>query len=105
SSRRRHTRCLSDWSSDVCSSDLGRSTVLFAIVAIALLLVGIGAGYVLGRPATPAPLGPVNSLARASAIPRVDGWFRNASVSYLRSEERRVGEGWRCLGVANHSRD
>src|SRR5947199_4900194 len=25
SSRRRHTRCLSDWSSDVCSSDLGRS--------------------------------------------------------------------------------
>src|ERR1035438_10637461 len=30
SSRRRHTRCLSDWSSDVCSSDLytaGRSDV------------------------------------------------------------------------------
>src|SRR5258705_1351881 len=26
SSRRRHTRCLSDWSSDVCSSDL-RTTV------------------------------------------------------------------------------
>src|SRR5205814_2526456 len=24
SSRRRHTRCLSDWSSDVCSSDLQR---------------------------------------------------------------------------------
>src|SRR5436853_4075107 len=23
SSRRRHTRCLSDWGSDVCSSDLG----------------------------------------------------------------------------------
>src|ERR1039458_9866406 len=30
SSRRRHTRCLSDWSSDVCSSDL--------------LLIGGGAG-------------------------------------------------------------
>src|SRR5262245_63261213 len=26
SSRRRHTRCLSDWSSDVCSSDLGPRT-------------------------------------------------------------------------------
>src|ERR1035441_3940547 len=26
SSRRRHTRCLSDWSSDVCSSDLPSST-------------------------------------------------------------------------------
>src|SRR5438045_9632532 len=25
SSRRRHTRCLSDWSSDVCSSDLPRN--------------------------------------------------------------------------------
>src|SRR5262245_63889798 len=25
SSRRRHTRCLSDWSSDVCSSDLESS--------------------------------------------------------------------------------
>src|SRR5438045_7675126 len=25
SSRRRHTRCLSDWSSDVCSSDLGEN--------------------------------------------------------------------------------
>ncbi|TLZ96182.1 MAG: hypothetical protein E6J95_00610 [Methanobacteriota archaeon] len=36
----------------------GRSNVLFAIVAIALLLVGIG-------------------------VPRVDGWFRNTSVSYL----------------------
>src|SRR5262245_64723900 len=34
SSRRRHTRCLSDWSSDVCSSDLwaieaGTPNVLF----------------------------------------------------------------------------
>src|SRR5262245_62555942 len=27
SSRRRHTRCLSDWSSDVCSSDLRRLSV------------------------------------------------------------------------------
>src|ERR1039458_3389098 len=29
SSRRRHTRCLSDWSSDVCSSDLHRNVVNF----------------------------------------------------------------------------
>src|SRR5438045_2287825 len=28
SSRRRHTRCLSDWSSDVCSSDLRRLHLL-----------------------------------------------------------------------------
>src|SRR5437899_4376832 len=31
SSRRRHTRCLSDWSSDVCSSDLHRSMDASAI--------------------------------------------------------------------------
>src|ERR1039458_10694501 len=28
SSRRRHTRCLSDWSSDVCSSDLKADQIL-----------------------------------------------------------------------------
>src|SRR5262245_65105892 len=34
SSRRRHTRCLSDWSSDVCSSDLPGGD-LFLIVYVA----------------------------------------------------------------------
>src|ERR1035438_10643765 len=29
SSRRRHTRCLSDWSSDVCSSDLSKMGLYF----------------------------------------------------------------------------
>src|SRR2546429_4442868 len=29
SSRRRHTRCSRDWSSDVCSSDLPETTVVF----------------------------------------------------------------------------
>jgi hypothetical protein len=56
---------------------------VFAVIAIALLLVGLGGGYLLGRPA-PAPTpGPVDGLARANTIPRVDGWHRNASVSYL----------------------
>src|SRR5881396_1439790 len=60
-----------------------RSTVLFAIMAIVLLVAGLGAGYLLGRPApAPAP-GAVNNLLRVSTIPRVDGWYRNASVSYL----------------------
>src|SRR5262245_63725977 len=31
SSRRRHTRCLSDWSSDVCSSDLLRTTPISTV--------------------------------------------------------------------------
>src|SRR6266699_5120362 len=32
SSRRRHTRCGRDWSSDVCSSDLGGSMVVYKLV-------------------------------------------------------------------------
>src|SRR5258705_959958 len=32
SSRRRHTRCLSDWSSDVCSSDLDEELLVVADV-------------------------------------------------------------------------
>src|SRR5262245_63728489 len=31
SSRRRHTRCLSDWSSDVCSSDLQQNALLCGV--------------------------------------------------------------------------
>src|SRR5205814_6809469 len=31
--RRRHTRCLSDWSSDVCSSDLGYSANAEVIIS------------------------------------------------------------------------
>ena len=61
----------------------GVSRAVFAIVAIVLLVAGLGAGYLLGRPAaTPAP-GPVDGLSRANTIPRVDGWYRNTSVSYL----------------------
>src|SRR5438045_7273269 len=43
SSRRRHTRCLSDWSSDVCSSDLiehlGRAHVDAGLAADAAIVV------------------------------------------------------------------
>src|SRR5947199_10160808 len=35
SSRRRHTRCLSDWSSDVCSSDLPQELRLVPTLSIA----------------------------------------------------------------------
>src|ERR1039458_10729814 len=38
SSRRRHTRCLSDWSSDVCSSDLDERMRVVDIVGIGGIL-------------------------------------------------------------------
>src|SRR5258705_9956441 len=42
SSRRRHTRCLSDWSSDVCSSDLA---ALLIRAEIAMLSVSAGPNW------------------------------------------------------------
>lgn len=60
-----------------------RSRVVFAVVAVILLVAGLGAGYYLGRPAPTPPPGPVDGLSRANTIPRVDGWYRNESVSYL----------------------
>src|SRR5205814_5289393 len=51
SSRRRHTRCLSDWSSDVCSSDLTLSGMGLATALIGLVpsyaQIGAAAGIIL----------------------------------------------------------
>src|SRR5471030_2439889 len=53
SSRRRHTRCLSDWSSDVCSSDLGLTIdvrrlldEIFAVLLLAIVAVLVCIGVV-----------------------------------------------------------
>src|SRR5690554_8180246 len=66
SSRRRHTRCGRDWSSDVCSSDLLREMV-------AALINGGGAG--------------VQQIVLGIRLPRV-----LAALMAGRSEERRVGK-------------
>src|SRR5205814_4588185 len=50
SSRRRHTRCLSDWSSDVCSSDLsgkGQKIARCPVCRVALWSTYAGAGDAL----------------------------------------------------------
>src|ERR1039458_227436 len=41
SGRRRHTRCLSDWSSDVCSSDLQRPTWIVPVVLIMIAALAV----------------------------------------------------------------
>src|SRR5262249_59660628 len=71
SSRRRHTRLVSDWSSDVCSSDL-----------ITLAAEQTGVHFVTFRPG-----GPKNQqyYTEMPLQITVNG----------RSEERRVGKGWR----------
>src|SRR5438128_12273174 len=52
SSRRRHTRCYRDWSSDVCSSDLGWGEPVFdrleADLAKAMLSLPASKGFDIG---------------------------------------------------------
>src|SRR5687768_18563442 len=85
SSRRRHTRCSRDWSSDVCSSDLGGKTYRAPqelqtrggglLTRFRVLLVG--AGYVFAR-----------LLARIGR----------------RSEERHVGKECRARWAPDHEK-
>src|SRR5262249_62120850 len=89
SSRRRHTRLVSDWSSDVCSSDLsGPAALALAagwlphVAVLDLAMPGMD-GYELG--------------ARLRALP---GLARLRLVAQtVRSEERRVGKGGRARGA------
>src|SRR5207245_7923831 len=83
SSRRRHTRCYRDWSSDVCSSDLtapGRCLELTPSNSVNSKHLP-GAVRVVVAPA------PALSTPR-----RAEGL-----AGGMRSEERRVGKGWRSV--------
>src|SRR5262249_59340708 len=90
SSRRRHTRLVSDWSSDVCSSDL---------------FVARGGGFRHGRKL----VGLARLLAGAAeraAQRRLDGLRNRCEIGDAverrenRSEERRVGKEGRSRGSA-----
>src|SRR5205814_25843 len=71
SSRRRHTRCLSDWSSDVCSSDLA-----FTVAGVAAVAGWIAPGFdwrigfVLGAVVSPTDAIAATSIARNMGLPR-----------------------------------
>src|SRR5262245_64229452 len=84
SSRRRHTRCLSDWSSDVCSSDLVGPT---------------GIGVLWGRrevlEALPPFLGGgemIETVTMAGSTYAGIPHKFEAGTPPIRSEERRVGK-------------
>src|SRR5258706_12007963 len=83
SSRRRHTRLVSDWSSDVCSSDLAAGTVLLAQQD------GPGRGDP-GQGQTEQDAS-VDPEAGQDETPR-DRQAEGASRQGERSEERRVGK-------------
>src|SRR5207248_7773935 len=91
SSRRRHTRSYGDWSSDVCSSDLGPEAFEGALRREderrpLLLAQGVGAL----QPEREEPVARVAVAARA-----LNGARREADFQVVvkpRSEERRVGK-------------
>src|SRR5205814_4382719 len=87
SSRRRHTRCLSDWSSDVCSSDL---TPGFNLDSLVIIKLNPGVSIAAGKAA-------VECTAQGKQCPEGKvpaAVYPNAKVQ--RSEERRVGKECRC---------
>src|SRR5205814_4866791 len=96
SSRRRHTRCLSDWSSDVCSSDL-------AEVCRAVRKV-LSSAASQPRIEIPEPEGgdtaPFTDDEKRAILELVDRTSREATEEFRkgRSEERRVGKEGRWLG-------
>src|SRR3990172_811022 len=65
------------------SAPRSRSIAVMAVISVALLLVGFGAGYLLARPAAPTEPGAVDGLNRPSQVPRVQGWYKGQDVAYL----------------------
>src|SRR5204863_1485520 len=81
SSRRRHTISLRDWSSDVCSSDLTRSSAATSTPCLTAKPVAAGVGVPSG----------LNDAETGGPL-----------TSSSRSEERRVGKERRSPRAADH---
>src|SRR5206468_9585613 len=98
SSRRRHTRSDRDWSSDVCSSDLGTTYMLLNEPVIELAEELVRAVKCCeqvrftssGSEATFFALRVARAYRGRDKILKFEGGWR--------SEERRVGKGGRCRG-------
>src|SRR5687768_17991567 len=89
SSRRRHTRCSRDWSSDVCSSDLGpQASILWNFTSTAFPIV-----FIMRGAKNPASL--FSTKYKWRALP-------SATAISTRSEERRVGKECRSRWSPNH---
>src|SRR5687768_18093873 len=101
SSRRRHTRCSRDWSSDVCSSDLLVVLIAIGIVAVAVWLMTIGRTqaqpYILGVLALLATAGLFNLFALAAGI------IRDRKSTRLNSSHGYISYADFCLKKKNES--
>src|SRR5437762_13862764 len=98
SSRRRHTRYIGDWSSDVCSSDLAQRRRLAREVALLRDLPVVERGAAFGDPR--GELHDYGHFLVPGACKRE--WKR---VDRVRSEERRVGKEWSAgMAAASYNR-
>src|SRR5436305_4904432 len=101
SSRRRHTRCGRDWSSDVCSSDLhGPSPDAGSVT-----LTSSGTPSKLGtRVATEPSQNRVPSRGTQVSFPNgfAGAAAAGPAAAPMRSEERRVGKGGRAGWWGEH---
>src|SRR5262245_61256062 len=88
SSRRRHTICLSDWSSDVCSSDLGIYPLMRAAMCVFirdLIVSGVLQDMMRGRPVVYATLSSYDEVAHHSGLERPD------TLEALRKLDQQIG--------------
>src|SRR5207245_6112526 len=94
-SRRRHTRCYRDWSSDVCSSDLETAHDARIIVTDEVLSRGqIGALYHLCDCYVSLHRSEGFGLTPAEAMAMGKPVIATGYGGNTRSEERRVGRSW-----------
>src|SRR5690606_41134820 len=101
SSRRRHTRFSRDWSSDVCSSDLGSYQPGWHSWE-ALDSLGIGNSLVVDNNYSAEIRHMLDRVRRWDTDNAV--WMAEAEgvIAVLRSEERRVGKEWRSRWTGRH---
>src|SRR5205814_7518508 len=98
----RHTRCLSDWSSDVCSSDLPQARL--DRLESHLDLIGQRDDLTVERAALLNLLGRPQEALDLLLARKFHPWeggegkVTGQYVASLRSEERRVGKECRCRG-------
>src|SRR5690606_39763438 len=98
---RRHTRFSRDWSSDLCSSDLGAlglAIVLSCTTRLNVGLLALGLAWVIGVYVGDLSVREVTGGFPVNLFLTLAGVTLLFSQARVRSEERRVGEeGW-CPG-------
>src|SRR5262249_56544397 len=100
--RRRHTILVSDWSSDVCSSDLSTTTAAAARIHFFMLRLLALRGNSLSDSARirQPQIRALQRWRHCTEEPDAGQLAFSAAVSRSRSEERRVGKEWGRWGWA-----